>query len=220
MATHAPGGGRTNQKTRTRMAIIEACRSLIRAGEPVTMPEVARAALTSEATAYRYFPDLVSLINVALVGLWPRPEEALQPIAHSTDPVERIIFAGDVFLRRVLSYQGSVRAMISATISHSEGAASRPHIRFAWIDYALAPWEADLAPAEIDDFARLKRDLAVVLSPEALFTLIDQCGLREEEAVASAARLAGAITKVALRLPSEKLKVRSASSLPDGPGER
>jgi AcrR family transcriptional regulator len=220
MATHAPRAGRTNQKTRTRMAIIDACRALIRAGEPVTMPEVAREALTSEATAYRYFPDLVSLINAALVGLWPRPEEALQPIASSTDPVERVTFAADVFLRRVLSYQGSVRAMISATISHSEGAASRPHIRFAWIDYVLAPWESGLTPAQVDDFARLKRDLAVVLSPEALFTLIDQCGLGEEEAVASATRLAGAITSVALLLPGEKLKVRSASSPPDGPAQR
>ena len=198
MPSDAAGGGRTNQKTRTRMAIVEACRSLIRDGEPVTMPEVARVALISEATAYRYFPDLVSLINAALVGLWPRPEEALKPIARSTDPVERITLACDVFLRRVLAYQGSVRAMISATITRSEAAGSRPGIRFAWIDYALAPWESALTPGQANALARLKRDLAVVMSPEALFTLIDQCGLGAEEAVASAVRLAGAITGAAL----------------------
>ena len=121
MSSDANGGGRTNQKTRTRIAIIEACRSLIRDGESVTMPEVARVALISEATAYRYFPDLASLINAALVGLWPRPDEALRSIASSTDPVERIALACDVFLRRVLSYQGSVRAMISATITRLRG---------------------------------------------------------------------------------------------------
>jgi AcrR family transcriptional regulator len=162
------------------------------------MPDVARAALISEATAYRYFPDLVSLINAALVGLWPRPEEALQSIAHSTDPVERISRACDIFLRRVLAYQGSVRAMISATITQSEDAGSRPRIRFAWIDYALAPWEAPLMAAETGALDRLKRDLAVVMSPEALFTLIDQCGLDAEEAVVSAVRLAGAVTGAAL----------------------
>jgi AcrR family transcriptional regulator len=198
MTSEVTAGGRTNQKTRTRMAIVEACRSLIRDGEPVTMPEVARVALISEATAYRYFPDLVSLINAALVGLWPRPEEALRPIAHSTDPAQRIAVACEVFLRRVLAYQGSVRAMISATITRSEAAASRPHIRFAWIDYALSPWEEALTPADADAFARLKRELAVVMSPEALFTLTDQCGLDAEEAVASVIRLAGAITGAAL----------------------
>src|SRR5690348_3801670 len=105
--------GRTNQKTRTRLAIIEACRDLIRSGADVSIPEVARVALVSEATVYRYFPDLASLINVAIVGLWPSPVEALAPIAHSADPVERIAFASEVFLRRVLAYQGSVRAMIA-----------------------------------------------------------------------------------------------------------
>ena len=71
--------GRANQKKRTRMAIIEACRDIIRAGGPVTMPGVARAALVSEATAYRYFPDLAALLNetlrrpVAQPGGGPRP---------------------------------------------------------------------------------------------------------------------------------------------------
>ena len=53
--------GRANQKKRTRMAIIEAGREIIRSGTPVTMPDVARAALVSEATAYRYFPDLATV---------------------------------------------------------------------------------------------------------------------------------------------------------------
>src|SRR5262249_9460190 len=85
--------GRTNQKTRTRLAIIEACRDLIRTGADVSIPEVARVALVSEATVYRYFPDLASLVNTALVGLWPSPAEALAPIAHSKDPAKRIAFA-------------------------------------------------------------------------------------------------------------------------------
>ena len=73
--------GRVNQKLRTRMAIVEACREVIRSGGPVTMPAVARAALVSEPTAYRYFPDLISLLNAALAGMWPSPAEALEPVA-------------------------------------------------------------------------------------------------------------------------------------------
>ena len=85
--------GRANQKKRTRTAIVEAAREIIRSGSPLTMPEVARAALVSEATAYRYFPDLPALLSQAFPGLWPTPAEALGPVADSADPVERIAYA-------------------------------------------------------------------------------------------------------------------------------
>ena len=56
----------------------------------MTIPEVARAALVSEATAYRYFPDLAGLLQEAIAEQLPTPEEALQPVADSADPVARI----------------------------------------------------------------------------------------------------------------------------------
>ena len=123
--------GRANQKRRTRMAIVQACREIIRSGSPVTMPEVARAALVSEATAYRYFPDLPALLDQAFPGMWPSPAEALAPVADSCDPVERVAFACGFLLRGVLAYQGAVRAMIAATITHPELATIRPGLRFA-----------------------------------------------------------------------------------------
>jgi AcrR family transcriptional regulator len=190
------GAGRVNQKTRTRLAIIEASRALIRSGGPVSIPEVARAALVSEATIYRYFPDLASLMNAALVGLWPSPADALAPIAQAVDPVERIAFATEVFLRHVLAYQGSVRAMIAATITQPGGPTTRPGFRFAWIDEALAPAGALL---DAEALTRLKLDLAVVVSAEALFVLTDLCGLSPDEAISSAARLAASITATALK---------------------
>jgi AcrR family transcriptional regulator len=183
------GTGRTNQKARTRTGIVEACRTVIRSGAPVTMPDVARAALVSEATAYRYFPDLVSLLTEAMDGLWLSPAEALAPVAGSTDPRERVTFAAEFLLRGVLSYQGSVRAMIANTVDHPERAGDRPGLRFGLLDTALAPW-ADSHP---DAVARLKLDLAVIVGAEALFVLIDQCGLSPEEAIAS-------ITETASRL--------------------
>lgn len=200
MLKNIPAGsaGRENQKIRTRLAIIDACRALIQTGATVTMPDVAQLALVSEATAYRYFPDIVTLISEALDGLWPSPNDALQPIAASDDPLERIAFASEVFLRRILAYQGAVRSMIAATIAQPEAATLRPGLRFAWIEYALAPAEAPLALIEADALARLKRDLAVVVSPEALFTLTDLCGLTPNAAIAHAVRLATTITAAAL----------------------
>ncbi|MDH6576919.1 TetR/AcrR family transcriptional regulator [Kitasatospora sp. MAP5-34] len=197
-ATQAPTG-RTNQKLRTRTAIVEATRELIRSGHEVTMPEVARAALVSEATAYRYFPDLVSLLTEAMVGLWPSPADALEPVAGSDDPVERIAFACEFLLRGVLAYQGAVRAMISTTITRPELAATRPGIRFGLIDHALAPLADTLATAAPEAFAQLQRDLAVVMSAEAIFCLTDLCRLGPDEAVASAVRTASTLTQAALR---------------------
>lgn len=63
------------------------------------MPSVARAALVSEATAYRYFPDLVSLLREVDAGMWPSPAESLAPVAHTDDPVERVGHATEVLLR-------------------------------------------------------------------------------------------------------------------------
>ncbi len=190
--------GRVNQKQRTRMALVEACREVIRAGGPVTMPAVARAALVSEPTAYRYFPDLTSLLTAALAGMWPSPAEALEPVAASADPVERIAFAAGFFLRRVLAYQGAVRAMISATIARPELSALRPGIRFGLISQALDPI-ADALPLPAEGLAQLKHDLAAIISAEALFSLTDLCHLSADDAVASLTRTATTITETATR---------------------
>ena len=204
--------GRVNQKLRTRMAIVEACREVIRSGGPVTMPAVARAALVSEPTAYRYFPDLISLLNAALAGMWPSPAEALEPVAASADPVERVAFTAGFFLRRVLSYQGAVRAMISATITRPELAAHRPGIRFGLINHALDPIAGTLSlpPQRL---AQLKHDLAAIISAEALFTLTDLCHLTPDDAVASLVRTATTITATTTRDngtgPSQRGKQRS-----------
>jgi AcrR family transcriptional regulator len=193
-------GGRANQRTRTRRAIVDACRDLVRTGSDVTMPEVARRALVSEATAYRYFPDLTSLLAETIDGLWPSPAEALAPVASSADPVERVRFACEFLLRGVLSYQGAVRAMISGTITRPGLAPIRPGIRFGLIDLALAPFGDEFGDGA--DLAQLKRDLAVTVSAEALFTLTDLCALGPEEAIASATQTAATLTGAAFqRIP-------------------
>ena len=190
--------GRSNQKERTRAAIVAAARAAIAAGGEITMPEVARRALVSEATAYRYFPDLASLLRETLVGLWESPAEAMAPVAHSDDPVERIGFATEVLLREVLARQGAVRAIISAAIT-KPGVVLRPARRFGLIDEALRPLEDTMAVQQPARFAQLKRGLAVVVSAETLFTLTDLCGLTPELAIASAIETARSLTAAAIR---------------------
>ena len=197
--------GRANQKLRTRNAIVQAAAELSRTGREVTMPEVARAAMVSEATAYRYFPDLASLLQEAIAGQLPVPEDALERVAGSADPVERIAVATEFLLRHVLSRQGVVRALIAATITRPGQANARPGLRFGLIDSALAPLDDTLGATDPAALAQLKRDLAVVVSAEALFTLTDVGGLDAEDAIASIVHTAATLTRAALSSP-----VRSA----------
>ena len=202
------GNMRENQKARTRKAIVDACRELTRSGAEVTMPRVAKLAMVSEATAYRYFPDLVSLLREALAGLWPDPAQALAEVAGSRDPVERVAAACEYLLRHVHAYQGAVRAMISHTITVPGAARARPGIRFGLIDYALAPFAAP---------PRLKLDLAVVVSAEAFFTLTDLCGLTPDEAIDSARQTAAALTRAAFsdhRSERTRLTTQAEPALP------
>jgi AcrR family transcriptional regulator len=197
MATHDMAG-RVNQKQRTRTAIVDAARELIRGSAEVTMPVVAKSALVSEATAYRYFPDLFSLLREALDGTWPSPAEALAPVEQSDDPEERIAFATERLLQHVQAHQGAVRAMIAGSIVRPDTAAIRPGYRFGLIDHALAPLDATLGLRNPAALRQLKQDLAVVVSAEALFTLTDLCRLSPDDAIASAVRTASVITAAAV----------------------
>jgi AcrR family transcriptional regulator len=190
--------GRVNQKTRTRNAIVRAAAELSRSGREVTMPEVAKAALVSEATAYRYFPDLASLLREAIADQIPSPEEALASVVDSDDPVVRIAAATEFLLRHVLARQGVVRAMIAATVIRPEQAQARPGMRFGLIDYALAPLAGTLGGRDPQALTQLKNGLAVVVSAEALFSLTDLHGMAPEAAITSLVHTATTLTRAAL----------------------
>jgi AcrR family transcriptional regulator len=196
----AESKGRPNQKARTQRAIVEACLALIRQRRPVSMPAVAKAAMVSEATAYRYFPDLASLLTRALAEDWPTPSEALAPVEGSHDPAERVAFATRFLLRGVAERQAVVRSMIAATIAQPGLAGrTRPGIRFGLIEHALAPFVDDFEAAAPGALAQLRLDLAVVVSAEALFSLTDLCGLTMEDAIDSAEKTARTLTSAAFQ---------------------
>jgi len=115
-------------------------------------------------------------------------------VADCDDPVERVGYATEVLLTGVLARQSLVRAMIAASITRPDVAATRPGHRFALIEHALAP----LAGADPQTLTQLKQGLAVVMSAEALFVLTDLCGLSPPDAVASAVRTARSLTAAAI----------------------
>jgi hypothetical protein len=135
--------------------------------------------------------------------MWLSPAEALGPVGGSADPVERIAVACEFLLRGVLAYQGAVRAMIAATITRPELAATRPGIRFGLIDEALAPLHDTLMATGPAGLAQLRRDLVAVVSAEALFVLTDLAGLAPDEAIASLVRSATTLTEAAVTAVTE-----------------
>jgi AcrR family transcriptional regulator len=191
-------GGRVNQKRRTRTAIIAACQELITAGAGVNMPAVARAALVSEPTAYRYFPDLSSLLEEALAEIEPDLTAALEAGADPGDPVQRVADAAELLARLVIDRQGAIRALISATISRGTARHARPGYRFALIDQALAPLSGHKPGLDAATLEQLRRDLAVVISAEAVLTITDLYGLDPEAAVTSIVHTARLITEATL----------------------
>lgn len=203
-ASPRPGGGRVNQKKRTRDAIVRAAAELMGTGREVGMPEIARAALVSEATAYRYFPDLASLLREAMTDQLPDPAAALTAATDSADPVERVAVATEYLLRHVLAREGAVRAMIAATVARPGGAAARPGLRFGLIDAALAPLEPTLGAHDPEALARLKLGLSAIVGAEALFALIDLRGLEPEAAIAGLVHTATALTRAALPATSRR----------------
>jgi hypothetical protein len=113
--------------------------------------------------------------------------------------VERVGVGTERLLRHVQAYQGAVRAMIAATVVRPGSAARRPGHRVGIIDHALAPLESTLGRQDPAAFRELKRELGMVVSAEALFTLTDLYELPPDEAIASAVRAARTITAAAVR---------------------
>ena len=187
---------RTNQLERTRSAIVAAARQLVDSGAEIRMSAIAAEARVSEATAYRHFPDLISLLRAAV--LVEDQVAVLRSVAEGDDPVERIGQAAEILGRSVLRREGAVRALVSSTIAKPGTAKERPAHRFGLIEHALAPWVERNGLAGHEAVAQLVRDLAVVISAESLFTLIDLCGLDPQEAVAGLAANARRTTAAAV----------------------
>ena len=74
MSTAYELNGRTNQKRRTREALVAAARSIVADGRTPTVEQAAEIASVSRTTAYRYFPSQRALLAAA------HPETAVQSL--------------------------------------------------------------------------------------------------------------------------------------------
>lgn len=179
MAVSRQDQGRTNQKQRTRRAIIEAAAELLRENKTPSVADAAEKALVSRATAYRYFPSQQSLlVELQADATQPSPDEVLADVGDDVEErvaaviraLTRVVLADEPFFRTQLR-------VIQELWFARDGDTSMPvreGRRLVLIDGALAPVASTLSRS---DLSQLRSALALVVGVEPVLSLRDVCRL-------------------------------------------
>ena len=173
--------GRTQQKARTRKALISAARELLAEGATPTVERTADRADVSRATAFRYFPNQRAL----LVATYPQLEEpSLLGAAADEDPMARLETVTEQLARQILEYEYELRAHLRLSLetapTQSDELPLRQGRAIGWIDDALRPLQ-DRIPAR--DLHRLVLAIRATVGIEAMVWLTDVGGVSREQAV-------------------------------------
>jgi AcrR family transcriptional regulator len=173
--------GRTEQKVRTRGALIGAARQLLAEGVTPTVERTADRAAVSRTTAFRYFPNQ----RVLLVATYPQLGEAsLLGEGAPSDPLARLEIVTEAFTRQVLNYEPEARAQLRLSLEPGSRQADELPLRqgrgIGWIEEALNPLRNLIPESELH---RLVLAIRATLGVEALVWLTDVAGSSREEAV-------------------------------------
>lgn len=200
---------RTNQKARTRTALLASAGVLVRAGKRPTVEEAATAAGISKRTAYRYFVSQEHMLaDAALETLRPRMDEMLASVANSTDVHSRVAGLAVALRRLSEEHDAELREMIRASLSRGAAAdtADAPRARggrrLDWIRMSLEPIRENIPAAT---FEKLTDCLAVCVGIDALLVLRDICGLPGKKAEERMVWMAAAILDRALVEAEEEI---------------
>lgn len=173
--------GRTQQKARTRKALVDAARELLCDGVNATVEQAADRAEISRATAYRYFPNQRAL----LVATNPEVDAAsLLPPDAPADTEARLDMLVEALTERILASEPQLRAMLRLSLEPRSPQSSALPLRrgraIAWIGDALSPLQGEIPQP---DFDRLVLAIRTTVGIESLVWLTDVAGLPREEAV-------------------------------------
>ncbi len=173
--------GRTNQKARTRDALIAAARQLLAEGVTPTIEAAAAEAAIGRTTAYRYFPNSRAL----LAATYPEIEmDSLLGADPPEDPLARLEIVAESQTRRIAEHEPEYRAQLRLALEgEAAGGESLPlrrGRRIGWIEEALSPLSGRMPEGEL---RQLVYGIGATLGIEALVWLTDMAGLSREEAV-------------------------------------
>jgi len=170
--------GRTQQKARTRAALLEAARDLLTEGRTPTVEEAAETAGISRATAYRYFPNQRAL----LVATHPEIEAtSLLDEDPPAQPEERLDRTIRELIRLTIETEPELRTMLRLSLEPgpNEELLLRQGRAIGWIEEALAPLRGRLSPSKL---RRLILAIRSVCGIEALVWLTDIARLSRQQA--------------------------------------
>jgi AcrR family transcriptional regulator len=172
--------GRTQQKGRTREALVAATRALIAEGNSPTVEDAAARANISRTTAYRYFANQRALLIAA------HPEiDRLSLLGENPglDPEARLTAALSEFLQITVATEPQLRMALRLSL---DGAASQPATMLrsgraiAWLEDALSPLRTRMSKATLRRLVCAIRSAAGI---EALVWLTDVGHMTRAEAV-------------------------------------
>tara|TARA_R110002051_G_scaffold192251_1_gene260810 strand:+ start:255 stop:860 length:606 start_codon:yes stop_codon:yes gene_type:complete len=176
---------RSNQKHRTRQALLRAAARLMKQGRKPTLEEVAEEALVSRATAYRYFANADALLIEAPLDLETPDAVDLFSKDSPSDPIERLDRVDAALNRMIAKNEAPLRMMLAKSLERSVEDSRdaeippRQNRRTHLIEAALEPVRGAFT-RETHDL--LTRSLALVIGTEAMVVLKDVLQLDDSEA--------------------------------------
>ena len=198
--------GRSNQRRRTRKELLAASARLLKQGITPDMEQVAKEAMISRATAYRYFPSIEALlVEAPLDRAMPEPDD-LFAAETSKDPLARIDMAEGVLHELTYRNEAQLRVMLAASLERRvDGSTNnrvpvRQNRRTALIEAALAPARDRFTPTV---YKRLTSALALILGTESMIVFRDVLPLDEKTARRVKSWAVRALVTAALQESSE-----------------
>lgn len=199
MAIPYEASGRTQQKSRTRQALVEATRELLAQGSTPQVEHAAERAGVSRTTAYRYFPNQRSLLMAAHPQI--SPETLLGPDAPG-EPRARLDAFMAAFSGYNIEWEPQLRTALRLSLSEPGGPGDRPVLRqgraVGWIEHALEPVRRTHPDVDVPALAIAIRSATGI---EALIWLVDIAGQPRQDAAETVRRTAQALLSAALTDP-------------------
>ncbi|MEV4510975.1 TetR/AcrR family transcriptional regulator [Dactylosporangium sp. NPDC049525] len=186
--------GRTQQKTRTREALVDATRALLAEGSTPQVEDAAERAGVSRTTAYRYFPNQRSLLLAAHPQISP---DTLLPPDAPADPTARLDAFMAAFSRYNFEWEPQLRTSLRLALEQS---GAQPALRqgraIGWIEDALEPVRRSHPTVDVRHLAVAIRSATGI---ESLIWLVDIAGQTRAQAAETVRRTAHALLDAALR---------------------
>ncbi|MEP2030113.1 MAG: TetR/AcrR family transcriptional regulator [Paracoccaceae bacterium] len=146
---------RTNQKNRTREALLEATRELMSEGNELTLAKVAERAKTSRATVYRYFSDPSVLALDATLDIEVKPTSVL--LEGLDDVRGRVHAVARYYLEFSRDHEAYFRQFLAESLKASlqEGTVKmRGARRVTAFSEALEPVRSSMKHGEYEDLTK------------------------------------------------------------------